>query len=77
MDTIVEFHERDELRKRLNVSFIVIIPKREGTRSIKDYRPISLLGRIYNIISKVLSIILKKELDETVSTSQNVFVEGR
>lgn len=43
---------------------------------MKDYRPISLVGNIYKIISKVLSIRLAKVMNETISTSQNAFVEG-
>lgn len=43
---------------------------------MKDYKPISLVGNIYKIISKVLSIRLKKVMNEIVSTSQNTFVEG-
>lgn len=44
--------------------------------NIKDYKPISPMGNIYKIISKVLSSRIKKALDETVCASQNVFVEG-
>lgn len=36
-----------------------------------------LVGSIYKIIPKLLTNRLKKVLDETVSTSQNAFVEGR
>lgn len=71
MATIGEFQERGNLEKSLNVSFVVIIAKQEGASSMKDYRPISIMGSIYKIISKVLSIRLKKVLDETISTSQN------
>lgn len=77
MDTIAEFQESSEFEKSLNASFIVIIAKREGASGMKNCRPISLVGSIYKIISKVLSIRLKKVLDEIVSTSQNAFVEGR
>lgn len=62
MDTIVEFQDKGELKK-MNVSYIIIIPKWEGVASMKDYRPISPVGSIYKIISKVLSIRLKKVLE--------------
>ena len=53
-------------------------PKKEGAMSIKDFRYISLIGSINNIISKVLSNRVKKKiLDKTVSTCQNAFVEER
>lgn len=77
LSTIGEFQERGEFERSLNVSFIVIIPKKEGATSIGDYRPISLVGSIYKIISKVLSNRLKSVLDKTISSSQNAFVKGR
>ena len=39
---------------------------------MKDYRLISIVGSIYKIIFKLIRIKLKKVLDDTVSTSQNV-----
>lgn len=45
-DAFVEFQERGEVEKSLNVSFVVFIPKREGASSMKDYRLISLVGSI-------------------------------
>lgn len=62
--------------RSLNASFVTIVPKKEVVTSIKDFRPISLVGNIYKIISKVIINRLKKVLDEMVSTSQNAFVEG-
>ena len=35
------------------------------------------MGSIYKIISNMLSNSLQRVLDETLSTSQNAFVEGR
>uniref|UniRef100_A0A0V0HAL1 Putative ovule protein n=1 Tax=Solanum chacoense TaxID=4108 RepID=A0A0V0HAL1_SOLCH len=43
---------------------------------MKDYKPISLVENFYKIISKVLSIRLKKVMNETISISQNAFVES-
>ena len=37
-----------------------IAPKNEGTSSILDFRPISLVGGIYKIVSKVLFAYTKK-----------------
>lgn len=60
MDSVVEFQEMGEFEKSLSASFVVIIPKRKGTLSMKDYKPISLVGSIYKIITKVLSITLRR-----------------
>lgn len=44
---------------------------------IRDFRPTSLVGNIYKIISKVLSNRLKKVLNEIDSSLQNTFADGR
>ncbi|KAF3631613.1 putative acetate--CoA ligase ACS, chloroplastic/glyoxysomal-like [Capsicum annuum] len=72
MDTIIEL-ERGDFEKSLNASFIDII----RASSMKVYRSISLVGSIYKIISKVLSMRLKKVLDDTISISQNAFMQGK
>jgi hypothetical protein len=38
------------LKKRLNATFIALIPKIAGAVDIKDFRLISLLGGVYKII---------------------------
>lgn len=63
---IATFQSTGEFKKSLNASFIVITSKREEASGIKDYRAIGLVGSICKIV-----------LDETVSTSQNAFMEGR
>lgn len=39
--------------KSLNSTFLVLIAKMKGTKNIKHFRPISLSGCIYQLISKV------------------------
>lgn len=60
LQTIAEFQETTTFKKSLNASFVSIVPKKEGMTSIKDSRPIGLVGNIYKIISTVLSNRLKK-----------------
>lgn len=43
-----------KLLKEVNRTFLTLIPKGENTKSIKDYRPISLCNFLYKIISKIL-----------------------
>ncbi len=45
--------------------------------NIWDFRPISLIGSIYKILSKVLANRLRKVLGGLSSESQNAFVGGR
>jgi hypothetical protein len=42
-----------------------------------DFRPISLIGCYYKIISKILAERLKKVIDKVVGEEQNAFVKGR
>ena len=75
MDFFKEFCEKKFVRS-LNVTFLVLIPKKGNVEDIKDYRPISLLGRLYKILAKVLANRLRRVINKVVS-SQNAFMEGR
>jgi hypothetical protein len=44
---------------------------------VKDFRPISLVGGVYKIISKVLANRLKSVVGKIISSSQNAFIGGR
>ena len=72
-----EFHEQGRFVKQLNATFLVLIPKKQSVEDIKDLRPISLVGGLYKILTKVLANRIKRVLDKVISKSQNAFVEGR
>ena len=72
-----EFHEQGRFIKNLNASFLVLIPKKQTVEDFKDLRPISLVGGLYKIMSKVLANRIKRVLDKVISKSQNAFVKGR
>jgi hypothetical protein len=63
--------------KSLNVTFVSLIPKKVEVVEIKDFRPISLMGGVYKIISKVLATRMKTILGKIISNSQNAFIGGR
>ena len=71
------FHTLVVFEKSLNVSFLALIPKKVDAVEIKDFRPISLVGGIYKIISKVLANRLRRVAHGLISYSQNAFVKGR
>jgi hypothetical protein len=72
-----EFQTSEKFKKSLNATFVSPIPKKAGAVDIKDFRPISLIGGVYKIISKVLANRLKSVLGKVVSHSQTAFIKGR
>ncbi|KAJ0780408.1 putative RNA-directed DNA polymerase [Helianthus annuus] len=58
-------------------SFIALIPKVIDPLSLKEYRPISLVGVVNKVISKILANRLKIVLDSVISGSQSAFIKGR
>ena len=59
------------------MTFIALIPKKMGAKELKDFRPISLIGSIYKILSKVLTEMLKKVVSKLVDAHQLVFIKGK
>ena len=49
-----EFFQHCKFEKSLNATFIALIPKKNDASKIRDFRPISLVGSVYKILSKVL-----------------------
>ena len=70
-------YEQGLFERSLNATFFVLVPKKGGVAKWKTFRPISLVGSLYNLLVKVLVNRLKKVAGRVVSISQNAFVEGR
>uniref|UniRef100_A0A2N9HB65 Reverse transcriptase domain-containing protein n=1 Tax=Fagus sylvatica TaxID=28930 RepID=A0A2N9HB65_FAGSY len=66
-----------DFERSLNSTFVVLIPKKVGALDVKDFRPITLTGSMYKIISKVLANRLREVLGSLLSLSQNAFIQGR
>ena len=71
------FHRSSEFERSLNASFLSLIPKKNNALNIKDFRPISLVGNVYKLLSKVLANRLRQVIDNLISESQNSFVGGK
>lgn len=72
-----EFHKNSNLPKGFNASFITLVPKVENPLKLSDYRPISLIGSMYKILSKVLAARLKPTLNSVIGEVQSAFTGGR
>ena len=57
--------------KSLNATFINLIHKVGGAVDLKDFRPISLVGSVYKILTKVLASRLRKVVGKVVGHSQH------
>lgn len=72
-----EFHQHGKLVRGLNSSYIVLIPKKDEARTLNDYRPISLISRVYKILANVLAGRLSKVMEAIVSENQSAFIGNR
>ena len=70
-------HRHSIFEQSLNASFLTLIPKKCNVVSIKDFRPISLVGSVYKLLYKVLANRLRAVLDNLIVESQNSFVGRR
>ena len=77
MDVFDYFHRHSVFERSMNASFLTLIPKKCNAVNIKDFRPISLVGSVYKLLSKVLANRLRAVLDNLISETQNSFVGGR
>ena len=77
MDFFVYFHWHSVSERSLNASFLTVIPKKSNAVNILDFRPISLVGSVYKLLSKVLTNKLRAVLDNLIFETQNSFVGGR
>lgn len=74
---VLSFFYTGKLVKEANRTLIVLIPKGEDTKEIKDYRPISLCNVVYKIISKIMANRLRMVLPSLISKNQFAFVPRR
>ncbi|KAJ0503263.1 putative RNA-directed DNA polymerase [Helianthus annuus] len=72
-----KFYEEGSLNSCCTSSFIALIPKVKDPTSPKDFRPISLIGVINKVISKVLVNRLKGVVGGLISEQQSAFLAGR
>ena len=70
MAVFSKFHQRRQLVMSLNVTFVSLVPKKADTLEVMDFRPISLVGGVYQILSKVLVTRMKNVLGKIISNSQ-------
>ncbi|GJX95486.1 RNA-directed DNA polymerase, eukaryota [Tanacetum coccineum] len=74
---VKHFFENGSFPKGCNSSFIALIPKVTDAKFVTDFRPISLIGCVYKVVTKVLAILLATVISDLVSDTQSAFVANR
>lgn len=74
---VQHFHHDPTIPIGCNPIFISLIPKVNDPKSVKDFRPISLIGCQAKIIGKLLANRLTEVVSSVVSTEQSAFIKGR
>jgi len=73
MGALKHFHSEGKIPKGCNASFITLIPKSGNLQSLEENKPISLVGCLYKILTKVLSRRIKKVIVKVIDGTQSFF----
>ncbi|GKA35226.1 RNA-directed DNA polymerase, eukaryota [Tanacetum coccineum] len=60
-----------------NSAFITLIPKSLDPKTVSDYRPISLIGSLYKVVTKILAMRLSTVISDLISDVQTAFLSNR
>jgi len=74
---LTDFHEKGIFQKSLNAAFLSILLQIAGANNIMNIRHISLVGSVYQILAKVLTLRLRKVVGRVVSPNQHAFIYSR
>lgn len=77
MECVNEFFNFSILPKAVITFFLALIPKMENANGLDEFRPICLIGSLYQFFAKLLAHRLKKVMGKFVSKGQSAFVPGR
>lgn len=73
---IRKIFEDPQCIREVNQTFLVLIPKIDFPKRLKDFRPISLCNVIYKLVTKIVVNRLKPILPAIISLNQGSFVPG-
>jgi len=77
MEALYLFQETRDIPKGCNASFIALVPKVNDPLSLEQFRPISLVGVFYKIVTKVLAGRIKEVLALVIDEHQSAFLRNR
>nr|GFC80721.1 RNA-directed DNA polymerase, eukaryota [Tanacetum cinerariifolium] len=71
------FFDKGCFSRGSNSSFIALIPKVMDAKFVTDFRPMSLIGSVYKVVTKILANRLKTIISGLISNTQSAFVANR
>lgn len=74
---ILHFFYTKRMLRSLNLAILTLIPKKNAPERLEDYRPISCLGVMYKIFSKLLASRLSAVLLDLIAQNQTSFIKAR
>jgi len=64
------------LLKGVNSTILALVPKKEDSLEMKDFRPISCCNVLYKVVSKILANRLKRILPKIIFENQSASLRG-
>ncbi|KAL9999607.1 putative RNA-directed DNA polymerase [Helianthus debilis subsp. tardiflorus] len=77
VDVLGYFHRSRRFSAGVGSSFLTLIPKVTNPSTLGEFRPISLIGSVLKVVSKVLVNRLKTVMNNLVSEHQSAFLSRR
>ena len=77
VELVLSFFSSGSLDKSLSMTWVTLIPKVDGAKEMKDFRPITMVGCVYKVISKILVRRLKGVMNNLVGEAQAAFIHDR
>ncbi|GJW61836.1 RNA-directed DNA polymerase, eukaryota [Tanacetum coccineum] len=72
-----EFFDHGDFAIGCNSSFVALIPKVLDPKVVSDYCPISLIGSLYKVVTKILASRLSLVISDLISDVQTAFLPNR
>nr|GEX80412.1 RNA-directed DNA polymerase, eukaryota, reverse transcriptase zinc-binding domain protein [Tanacetum cinerariifolium] len=76
-EAVEQFFSSGAFSKGCNSSFIALIPKVMVAKLVSDFRPISLIGCVYKVVTKIMASRLASVISDIISDTQSAFVSER